>query len=140
MSTTGIWSAIAIASLGFGVPGLAQTVNSVRIDPGHPQAHYAIDGQFFTGPAVLMWPEGSKHTLGIPYTDPKIKLEFKKWSTNLQPDVAVPMLITASKALTSVTAEVAISYSLMVSYFHRDPNMPNAASPGMVCASKPGNT
>jgi uncharacterized protein (TIGR03437 family) len=138
MTVTPCRFAIAAACI-LSFSAMAQTISGVRIDPGHPQAHYTIDGQLYTGPAVMLWPEGSKHTLSIPYTDPKIQLGFKKWFTNLAPDIAARMPITASRELTSVTADVDVYYSLMIAYFHRDPADPNAASPGRVCIVKPTN-
>jgi uncharacterized protein (TIGR03437 family) len=124
-----------IVSCIFGSGAFAQS--GVRIDPGHPLAQYTIDGVTYVGPAVLFWPDSSKHILSIRSQDlptQKVHLEYQCWKTNLQGDcLPTTVAITASLELTTVTGIMTMSYALTISFFKRDPSMPNAPSPGQVC-------
>src|SRR5512146_3308138 len=66
----------------------AQTrIVSVRIYPSVTGPQIMVDGKVYTGPAVLLWPEGSKHQINADVSQSGVRLNtiytFKCWVSNL---------------------------------------------------------
>lgn len=104
----------------------AQTrIVSVRIYASVTGPRLMVDGVSYTGPAVLLWPEGSKHEIVAEVSQSEIRLNtiysFKGWYSNLSNTVldggSNKIIISADHDLTSVRAEFAISYAVLLRYF-----------------------
>jgi uncharacterized protein (TIGR03437 family) len=112
----------------------AQTSSTITISTNPAGARFTVDGTLYTMAASLNWPEGSEHTV-VFLTDPPLagqtgslvqtsldggtKFAFDGWVDNLgfiQPVGTPIQVITANPAITSLTAQVTISYRIDLLY------------------------
>src|ERR1700736_1538431 len=113
------------------------TIVSTRIATVPNGIQVAVDGQTYTTPITLLWPQGSAHTLHAFDQQPaglNTQFKFSGWSSNrgvLQPsNVSDPttVVVTADPGITEIDANYATAYLLQVSYFncagHADPGNP----------------
>src|SRR6266508_5884841 len=129
------WAAAVIGYLFAALAPVHAQVVSVRINPKHPQANYNVDGQIYVGPAVMLWPTGSKHFLSISTHSPAPDTLLDcsgGWSATVGGKNAVTLMpVTASAELTEIVADCTIKYKLTLSYFQR--RGVDTPSPGRIC-------
>ena len=129
----------------------AQTVSSVRISTSPPGLTFSVDGQGYTQPVTLFWPQGSKHSIVVPslqilgLAQPKTKYGLGTVISNLGPITDLTS-ITADPNLTFIELPFNISYAVDLDYFACPANiavvtqnctLPLNCQPGTVCA-EPG--
>ncbi len=115
----------------------AQTTSSVQIYTVPAGLQFYIDGQRFVSVATLLWPQGSKHSLGtdifqigsqanVTYSNPQI-------TSNLG-QIADPTAITADPHLTWIQLSFTGNYAVSLNYFACPAGMNPAScgSPGTV--------
>jgi uncharacterized protein (TIGR03437 family) len=132
-------SKIALIACALGAPLPAQTISSVRIftEPAG-ELQYYVDGQFYSGPANLFWPAGSRHTLSVTLPvqsglRPKTRYLFGRWadSTDLLKTAGAEITVTADPRITYYKAIFSVQYALSLNFFScPDPSSCN--SPGTV--------
>ena len=123
------------------------TIVSTRIVTVPNGIQVAVDGQTYTTPITLLWPQGSSHTLhGFNQQPPGLYTQFvfSNWTTNRGPvspsnsNDPSTVVVTADPAITEIDANYATGYLVQVSYFncagYSDPNSPCPANltPGTV--------
>ncbi len=141
--------ALAAPLVWLALPGAARAaeqVSSVRITTEPPGLEFLVDGVPYRKATSFLWPLNSKHEVAVSAsqisTAPRARYSFKSWS---DPTGALnfpnPTLqVTASPALTSITANFDTGYSLRVAFFRcGDPNTA-CASPGTVYIGGTGFT
>ena len=114
----------------------AQTSSTITISTSSPGPHFLVDGTLHTTTATLNWPAGSVHTV-VFLTDPTLpgqvagspvqtsgdggtKWLFTSWVDNLgliQPMADPIQVITANPNITTLTAQVTVSYRVNLNYF-----------------------
>ena len=123
------------------------TIVSTRIVTVPNGIQVAVDGQTYTSPITLLWPQGSSHTLhGFNQQPPGLNTQFvfSGWTTNrgalgasnsIDPST---ITVTADPSITEIDANYATAYLVHVSYFtctgFSDPGTPCPANltPGTV--------
>jgi uncharacterized protein (TIGR03437 family) len=124
-----------LSQLAFIVAAQAQTISSVRIDTSPSGLEFYVDGQLFTGPATLLWPQGSKHSLSTPVAQSsgalaKTRYALQGWNSNL----GVPtdmMTITADPSLTWITATFTTQYAVDLTYYVCPPGTSTTTCPSI---------
>jgi len=129
----------------------AQTVSSVRIFTSPPGLTYSVDGQGYTQPVTLLWPQGSKHEIVVPslqilgIAQPKTEYGLQTVISNLGPITDLTS-ITADPNLTFIELPFGISYAVDLDFFAcpaslaastNNCTMPPNCQPGVIC-SEPG--
>jgi uncharacterized protein (TIGR03437 family) len=134
----------------------AQTTSTITISTKPLGGHFLVDGTLHFTTATLSWPVGSVHTV-VFVTDPTLpgqaagslvqttsdggtKYLFNGWVDNLgfiQPIADPVEIITANPNLTTLTAQLTVSYKVNLNFFSsgipNDPNTPpTCGSPGAI--------
>jgi uncharacterized protein (TIGR03437 family) len=130
----------------------AQVTSTITISTSPAGARFTVDGTQYNSAAVLNWPEGSEHTV-VFLTDPPLpgqttnniqssvddrtQYAFSGWVDNLgllQPTSSTLQVITANPAITTLTANVTISYEINLHFGTTSANTKNAAcgAPGAI--------
>lgn len=145
------FSLFAILLFG-GLCAQAQTSSTITISTVPSGAEFTVDGQLYNGPVTLVWPAGSEHTL-VFVTDPpqpgqttpttvqtspdgSTIYSFSGWTDNaglLLPSAAPVQTITANPAITTLTANLTVSYRVLLDFFNA--NGSTAGSPPPTCAA-----
>ncbi len=142
----------------------AQTSSTITISTNPLSgAHFLVDGTLYTSTTTLNWPSGSQHTV-VFLTDPTLpgqvassvqtsldggtKWVFSGWIDNLaliQPTADPVQVITANPAITTLTAQISVSYRINLQYFNtgsasNPTSPPSCGAPGAVPAGifRPG--
>jgi uncharacterized protein (TIGR03437 family) len=143
------WKPLAILGLLAGTGVWAQDVSQITIGTSVPGPNFMVDGTTYTQTQVFVWPTGSKHTLQFLFSvDPTtgltlgyqdtsgdtIRYTFGGWTTNTgnltQTNEAI-LSITASPDLTSIIAQITVSYKMHITFW---------LSPGLAdCNGAPGD-
>ena len=124
----------------------AQTSSTITISTSPAGARFTVDGTMYFAAVTLNWPAGSQHTV-VFATDPPLagqtgslvqssldggtKYAFNGWMDNLgliQASSDPVQIITASPKLTTLTAQVTISYRVTLNYF-TPPSSSDSSSP-----------
>jgi uncharacterized protein (TIGR03437 family) len=114
------------------------TIVSTRIVTVPNGIQVVVDGQTYTTPITLLWPQGSLHTLhGFNQQPPGLntQFQFSGWSSNrgpLTPSNSMDpttIAVTADPAISEIDANYATAYLVQVSYF----NCPGYSDPGKPC-------
>lgn len=136
----------------------AQSSSTITISTSSPGARFTVDGAYYTSAANFNWPTGSKHTL-VFITDPPLPgqtvsntqttvdggtlFAFGGWVDNaglLLPGQDPIQIITASPQITSIKANVTVSYKVYLNFFNPtslDPNTPpTCGAPGQLPPSQ----
>jgi uncharacterized protein (TIGR03437 family) len=137
----------------------AQTTTSITISTNPAGAHFLIDGTLHTMAATLNWPVGSEHTI-VFLTDPVspgqpsslvqtssdggTKWLFTGWVDNLgliQPIADPIQVVTANANITSLTAQLSVSFKINLNYFSSGlandvPIPPTCGAPGAIPAGQ----
>src|ERR1700722_284666 len=117
------------------------TIVSTRIVTVPNGIQVVVDGQTYTSPITLFWPQGSAHTLHAFNQQPPglyTRFVFSGWSSNLgtvapsNPNDPTTVVVTADPGITEIDANYTTGYLVQVSYFdcagYSDPNNPCPAS------------
>ena len=141
-----------LSLVGMGLSLQAQNASTITISTVPSGAKFVVDGQLYTGPVTLVWPTGSKHLLQF-VTDPPQPGQtaasvqtasdgsaiyiFSGWVDNsglIQPQSDPIQTITANPAVTSLTANLSVSYRLTVNYFNSSGTNapPSCGAPGAI--------
>jgi len=141
----------------------AQTSSTITISTNPPSgAHFLVDGTVYSSTVTLNWPKGSEHTV-VFLLDPPLagqtttgvqtsqdggtKWAFSGWVDNnslIQPSNDPIQVITANPAITTLTAQITISYRINLLYFNTGNPGPSApptcGAPGAIPAGvfRPG--
>jgi hypothetical protein len=129
----------------------AQTSSTITISTNPAGARFYVDGTLYTMAATLNWPTGSEHTV-VFLTDPPLpgqasngvqtsldggtQFAFNTWVDNLgliQPTSSPIQVITANPAITTLTAQLTVSYRITLNYFTA--NNPNDPSSPPICGA-----
>jgi len=130
----------------------AQTSSTITISASPAGPSFLVDGTLYHMTATLNWPEGSEHTV-VFLTDPPVagqttsalvqtsldggtKWAFNGWVDNqglIQPADDPIQVITANPAITTLTAQVTVSYRVNVLYYSS--GNPNASSTPPTCGA-----
>jgi uncharacterized protein (TIGR03437 family) len=134
-----------------GVGAWAQSISAVKISTNPSGPNFAVDGQVYNSPQVFTWPTGSKHIVEflvaidpitrapLPYqtsVGDNTRYYFGAWTDNsalLGPGSSPVQTVTASPALTSLTATVNVQYRVHIN-FDNGNGIGNTA-----CLGAPGN-
>jgi uncharacterized protein (TIGR03437 family) len=104
--------------LAAGLP--AQTVSSIRIFTNPPGLEFVVDGQVYTQPVTVLWPQGSKHTIVVSSLQivgqPPTEYGLQTVVSNLGP-IKDLSTITADPNLTYIEMPFSISYAVNLSFF-----------------------
>jgi hypothetical protein len=129
----------------------AQTSSTITISTNPAGARFYVDGTLYTMAVTLNWPMGSEHTVvflsdppqpgqtgsGIQTSlDGGTVYSFNSWIDNLgliQASASPVQTITANPAITTLTAELTVSYRVTLNYF--TPNNPNDPVVAPVCGA-----
>jgi len=129
----------------------AQTVSSVRIFTSPPGLLFTVDGQGYTQPVTLLWPQGSKHSIVVSSPQilgialPKTEYGLSTVVSNLGPITDLTS-ITADPNLTFIELPFNVSYAVDLDFFScpaslfvatKNCTIPLNCQPGTVCA-EPG--
>jgi uncharacterized protein (TIGR03437 family) len=129
----------------------AQTVSSVRIFTSPPGLTFSVDGQGYTQPVTLLWPQGSKHQIVVPsvqilgIAQPKTEYGLQTVISNLGP-IADLNSVTADPNLTFIELPFGISYAVDLDFFAcpaslgattNNCTLPPNCQTGIIC-SEPG--
>jgi uncharacterized protein (TIGR03437 family) len=146
-------SGLIIGSLLLAASLPAQTVSSVRIFTNPTGLEFTVDGQNYTQPVTLLWPQGSKHVVSAP--SPQTFGPAAGQSTSLYGLGTVvtnigPILdltnITADPSITYIELPFTVSYGVSLAFFScpadlfvstKNCTMPLNCQPGTVC-EEPG--
>src|SRR5579859_1646067 len=134
----------------------AQTSSTITISTNPSGARFLVDGTLHSTAATLNWPTGSVHTVAF-ITDGPLpgqaagsliqtsldggtKWAFAGWIDNLSlilPSADPVQVITANPNITSLTAQLTVSYKVNLNYFSsgipNDPNTPpSCGAPGAI--------
>ena len=141
--------------LTFGAMCLQAQVNStITISTNPTGARFIVDGRLYSSPAVLNWPEGSEHQVSFVLDPPETgqvveniqtsidggtKYAFSGWIDNLgliQPASDPIIVVTANPAVTTLTAQVTISYRVNLLYGSASTSVsafpPTCGAPGAI--------
>jgi uncharacterized protein (TIGR03437 family) len=100
----------------------AQTVSSVRIYTSPTGLQFSVDGQNYSQPVTLLWPQGSKHTVSAPTLQlyslgqPLTQYGLETVVSNLGP-IRDLTNITADPNLTFIEIPYTVNYGVELSYF-----------------------
>jgi len=98
-----------------------QTVVSTRIVTVPTGLQVDIDGQTYTTPITLLWPEGSRHTLHAFSqfrTGNDTRYTFSGWTANKPlANATDPLIVTANRDITEFVASFDVAYLIRVVYF-----------------------
>jgi uncharacterized protein (TIGR03437 family) len=126
----------------------AQVTSTITISTSPTGARFTVDGTLYSAPAVLNWPEGSEHVVaflenppeaGLPAGNVQTSLDgrtqyaFSGWVDNLgllQPSSDPVQVVTANPAITTLTANVTISFQIALLF-----GSANAQSSSPVCGA-----
>jgi len=131
----------------------AQTSSTITISTSPSGANFLVDGQLYSQPATLNWPSGSKHIV-VFITDPPVPGQaatvnvqtsadgttqylFNGWVDNkglLSPTTSTVQVVTADPSITSLTAQVTVSYRVNLFFFTGN----SAASSILATCGAPG--
>ena len=133
----------------------AQIATSITISTNPSGARFQVDGTTYSQTVTFTWPQGSEHFL-VFITDPPTevgansavqtsadgttKYVFNGWVDNkalLQPAAVPVQVVTANPAITTLTANLTVSYRVSLNYFNSgnplDPVIPpTCAAPGAI--------
>lgn len=123
-------------------------ISSIRIYTTPDGARFYVDGQVYFASQTFLWPAGSRHVVQFPLEvvdgvttnyqnsqDGTIRYTFGGWvdsGGNLIPGADSTQVITATPALTSMSAALSLQYKVLLR-FSSSPTAP----PG--CGGAPGN-
>jgi uncharacterized protein (TIGR03437 family) len=133
----------------------AQTSSTITIATNPPSgAHFLVDGTVYSSTVTLNWPTGSEHTVVFLLDPPQAgqtttgvqtssdggtKWDFSGWIDNnslIQPTNDPIQVVTANPAITTLTAQITISYRINLLYFNAGSNggalPPTCGSPGAI--------
>lgn len=138
----------------------AQTSSTITISTNPPSgAHFLVDGTQYSSTVTLNWPTGSEHTV-VFLLDPPVAGQtttavqtssdggtlwaFGGWIDNnslIQPTTDPIQVITANPAITTLTAQVTISYRINLLYFNAGGSNqalvpPTCGAPGAIPAGQ----
>jgi uncharacterized protein (TIGR03437 family) len=113
----------------------AQTSSTITISTNPAGARFYVDGTLYSMAATLNWPAGSEHTV-VFVTDPPVagqaagnvqtsldggtKYLFSSWIDNLgliQAGADPIQVVTANPKITTLTAQLTVSYRVNLNYF-----------------------
>ncbi len=98
----------------------AQTVSSIRIFTNPAGLFFQVDGQIYSQPVTLLWPQGSKHTILVSgvQTSGLIPTQYtlETVTSNIGPILDLSN-ITADPSLTYIELPFATSYGVDLSFF-----------------------
>ncbi|HTW67260.1 MAG TPA: hypothetical protein VME17_21720 [Bryobacteraceae bacterium] len=112
----------------------AQTSSTITISTNPAGARFTVDGTLYSAAVTLNWPAGSEHTV-VFLTDPAVagqtnlvqtsldggtEYAFNGWVDNLaltQPIADPVQVITANPNITTLTAQLTVSYKVTLNYF-----------------------
>ncbi|MCX6630624.1 MAG: hypothetical protein NTW28_23660 [Candidatus Solibacter sp.] len=114
----------------------AQAQGSItRITPVPEGPEYSVDGQPYTRASSAAWPEGSKHTLWVPYATQmghvRTRYVFRGWEFAGGPIPFNPVTVTASPSISEYRALFDVLYGLGVALFNC-PDPTHCDSPGTI--------
>lgn len=99
----------------------AQTVSSVQIYTNPTGLTFQVDGQIYTQPVTLLWPQGSKHSIlaaSIQYAGtPPAQYNLGQVSTNIGPILNLSN-VTADPSITYIEISYTVSYLVSLNYFN----------------------
>jgi uncharacterized protein (TIGR03437 family) len=128
----------------------AQTSSTITISTNPSGARFTVDGTMYFSAVTLNWPSGSEHTVAF-MTDPLLPgqtspiqtsldggttYSFSGWVDNLgliQPGSDPVQVITANPNITSLTAQLTVSYKVILNYFTAPGTNPSSSPP--VCGA-----
>ncbi len=127
----------------------AQVTSTITISTSPAGASFTVDGTWYSTAVSFNWPQGSEHIVAFVLdptvpgqttniqtsSDGRTQYAFSGWVDNLgllQPTTAPVQVITANPAITSLTADVTVSYQLHLLYgFSGSGSIPpTCAAPG----------
>ena len=144
-----------------GLCAQAQTSSTITISTVPSAVRFSVDGQVYSSAVTLNWPAGTKHLL-VFITDPplpnqtttsfiqtaldgSVQYSFSGWADNaglLIPTTDPVQTITADPRITSLKANLQVSYRIMLNFFAPpDGNLPaTCGAPGAIPAGvfRPG--
>src|SRR5579863_1524112 len=139
----------------------AQTFSTITISTNPGGARFSVDGQPYISAATFNWPAGSSHILAF-ITDPPLPNQssgtvqtsfdgstaysFSGWKDNaglLSPGASPIQTITANPAITSIQAQLAVAYRVMLNFYNSQNPLdgispPSCAAPGGAGLIPPG--
>jgi len=136
-----------------------QTATSITISTNPQGPRFQVDGVTYNSAVTFLWPQGSTHyvvfitdpptvagttTLVQTSIDGSTQWAFNGWEDNnslVQPSSVPLQAITANPAITTFTAQVAISYRVRLSYYtsgtaSTSSSQPVCGAPGAVPAGQ----
>jgi uncharacterized protein (TIGR03437 family) len=112
----------------------AQVTSTITVSSNPPGARFTVDGILYYSAVSFNWPEGSEHIVAFVLDAPvagqttnniqtsidgRTQYAFSGWIDNqglLQPSSVPIQVITANPAITTLTAEVTVSYEVHLLY------------------------
>ncbi len=129
---------------GFGLEG--QTFSTITISTNPNGARFSVDGQVYNYAVTFAWPTGSEHVLDFidgpiqTSTDGLTEYQFTGWVDNaglLVPTGTAIQTVTANPAITTIQAQLTVSYLVLLNYYAA----PSALDPPVPpTCSTPGST
>ena len=120
----------------------AQTVSSVRIYTSPTGLEFSVDGQIYTQPVTLLWPQGSKHTISAPSPqNVGLGIATSEYvlgapTTNVGP-IQDMSNVTADPNITFIELPFTVSYAVALNFFTCPPGLscqlPVQCQPGTLC-------
>ena len=112
--------ALIVGSLVLAASLPAQTVSSIQIYTNPPGPLFQVDGQIYSQPVTLLWPQGSKHVILVnsPQTVGQIPTQYslQTVTSNIGP-IRDLSNITADPSLTYIELPFATNYGVDLNYF-----------------------
>ena len=117
-----IKSALIIGSFLLAASLPAQTVSSVRIYTNPTGLTFTVDGQGYTQPVTLLWPQGSKHVVSAPSPQnvgagsATTQYTMSTMTSNIGP-ILDPTNVTADPGLTYIELPFTVQYQVQLDFF-----------------------
>ena len=123
----------------FSAPALAQVASlQISMSPGDGVG-FVVDGAPFQGSATFLWPQGSKHTIGVQPSEigntPRAQYTFVNWTINGSVPAnfsGATLIISADPSLLSIVANFNTVYEFDLIYFSCPTDGSPCLSPGTV--------
>jgi uncharacterized protein (TIGR03437 family) len=109
------------------------TVTRITVIP--EGAQFVVDGQPFNHSMSAIWPNGSKHTLSVPFVNQNLETRtrytFRDWEYSGGTFANNPVTITASPFINEIKGVFDIQYGIAIALFSC-PDPDHCASPGTI--------
>ena len=152
---------ISLSTLQLRAQSVQATSGQITISTTPSGARFAVDGTVYSSAATFVWPAGSEHIL-VFITDPALPgqaantsiqttpdgstiYSFSGWTDNaglLIPKSDPVQIITANPKITSISAQLTVSYRVFLKFLDPPDNTPPACggAPGLIPAGilRPG--